>query len=251
LLIFKKRNIEIIKEIKQDNQKLKEKLKTKENQFEIIIYFLNKVRNLYEKTKVAKKPDEEEFLTIKNLTSDNLQSRLIELENFITNLKSQCQSNKSDFDSSKYMIENLKPFNDKIDDLSNENKLLRAQMQHIKKKLKEQKEQRENKIKDEKEIKDPKEIKTLTPSRFNDTIPYQSNEPENVFINNYQNEKIVSTSKEKENLNEERDKHEKPNNLSLLIPESIQKKIYNDIENSRKYEKPKPIKPTAIPKFGN
>jgi len=76
-----------MKELKQENLKLKEKVKSKENQFEIIIYFLNKIRNLYEKTKIVQNPNEDDYLTLKNITSDNLQTRLIELENFITNLR--------------------------------------------------------------------------------------------------------------------------------------------------------------------
>ena len=87
------------------------------------------MRNLYDKTKIAKNPGEDEYLTYKNLTSDNLQAKLIEIENFITNLKSECT--KNEFEASKYMIENFKPFNDKIDLLTIENKQLRSQVQQL------------------------------------------------------------------------------------------------------------------------
>jgi len=241
-----------MKELKQENLKLKEKVKSKENQFEIIIYFLNKIRNLYEKTKIVQNPNEDDYLTLKNITSDNLQTRLIELENFITNLKSE--STKQEFDSSKHMIENLKPFNDKIDDLSNENKLLRTQIQQIL-------------INEENRIKERESalINTVNQNqnKFQDTIHYKfPTAEENVFTNNYQNPNQNSNNNMKRiNVNGIEDKQERiekiekatsmsSNNVVSIIPESIQKKINSDIENEKKYEKPKSVKYTAVPKFG-
>lgn len=142
--------------------------------FDILSYFFKKVQGYYCKNQ------KEENRGLQNLNPKTLQNRLIELENYIVKLMNEktaigqkysklldVQSKLTQgesLDNSQCHLDNVKKLNENLYDLSQENAILREQIESILK-LKE------------------KEIK-VSPKKIDNTM-HRTGAGENIFTNNY------------------------------------------------------------------